>query len=212
MAAWIVREELEHLDIVAAYQNGGGSRSSPTLRRDVEHLYLTDCPHYGDTDVPVKYFLWVKAHGLQCMREGSGYFSRSFSLAQNSRHPKNVLGVPSSAASSTRSTTDPAPGACRTPAMPNFILEASASRGHCICPHCAYTRTNTPAPEKGPMSAPAFCHRVLQPASQGGATRGVFLRNRMRKDLDTRLAESELRLEGERKHASFPMSTCSVRR
>ena len=58
MAAWIVREEIQHLDITA-YQTEA-THLLAELQRDVEQLYLTDCPHYGDPDVPVKYFLWVK--------------------------------------------------------------------------------------------------------------------------------------------------------
>lgn len=55
MAAWIVREEIEHLD-VPAYQEAAGALVE-TLRSDLGRFYLTDCPLYGDQDVPVKYFI-----------------------------------------------------------------------------------------------------------------------------------------------------------
>ena len=74
MAAWIVREEIEHLDL-AAYQTAA-NHVLAALRRDVEHLYLTDCPHYGDANVPVKYFLWVKVVDCGSLQKGSGPFSR----------------------------------------------------------------------------------------------------------------------------------------
>ena len=64
MAAWIVREELETLDTeeygrIAAEVIG-------SLERDLGARYRTDCPQYGDAEVPVKYFLWVKV--LPCER------------------------------------------------------------------------------------------------------------------------------------------------
>src|SRR5881296_812404 len=31
-----------------------------SLTREIGRAYRTDCPHFGDNDVPVKYFLWVK--------------------------------------------------------------------------------------------------------------------------------------------------------
>src|SRR5208337_4377875 len=58
MAAWIVREEIEHLDL-AAYRAAANSLLV-ALAEDIGLGYRTDCPLYGDRDVPVKYFLWVK--------------------------------------------------------------------------------------------------------------------------------------------------------
>ena len=58
MSTWIVREEMEHLDVDCYREEA--DRLLEHLRRQVGHLYVTDCPRYGDRDVPVKYFLWVK--------------------------------------------------------------------------------------------------------------------------------------------------------
>ena len=58
MSAWIVREEIEHLDL-DSYTDEALCLISK-LRSEIEDYYLTDCPLYGDTNVPVKYFLWVK--------------------------------------------------------------------------------------------------------------------------------------------------------
>ncbi|MBP6809177.1 MAG: DUF1156 domain-containing protein, partial [Chromatiaceae bacterium] len=58
MSAWIVREELAHLDL-AAYDSAAAELTT-ALAVEIDDLYRTDCPHYGDTDCPVKYFLWVK--------------------------------------------------------------------------------------------------------------------------------------------------------
>ena len=58
MAAWIVREEIDHLDL-AAYGRAAGSLVD-TLRGEIGRYYRTFCPRYGDAEVPVKSFLWVK--------------------------------------------------------------------------------------------------------------------------------------------------------
>ena len=56
--AWIVGEELEHLDH-EAYRQAADQLVSH-LQKKIGDLYVTDCPAYGDKNVPVKYFLWVK--------------------------------------------------------------------------------------------------------------------------------------------------------
>ena len=47
MSAWIVREEIEHLDMDAYEQEA--AKLLKTLRAEIEDLYHTDCPLYGDT-------------------------------------------------------------------------------------------------------------------------------------------------------------------
>ena len=52
--------------------------------------YRTDCPLYGDRDVPVKYFLWIKV--LDCEKCGKQFdLFPGYLVAEDSRHPKNVL-------------------------------------------------------------------------------------------------------------------------
>ncbi len=58
MATWIVREEIEHLDL-DCYRMAARSLIK-TLTAEVGAAYRTDCPLYGEHNVPVKYFLWVK--------------------------------------------------------------------------------------------------------------------------------------------------------
>ena len=69
MAAWIVREEIEHIDLEAYRERSNALLA--VLQRDVGDFYRTDCPLYGDEDVPVKYFLWVKV--IDCDRCGGDY-------------------------------------------------------------------------------------------------------------------------------------------
>src|SRR5882724_1232014 len=66
MATWIVQEEIEHIDL-RAYRQAVSSLVL-NLEKEIGDLYLTDCPIYGDRDVPVKYFLWVKV--LDCEKCG----------------------------------------------------------------------------------------------------------------------------------------------
>ncbi len=88
MAAWIVREEIEHLDLVA-YREAADALVE-ALEQDVGASYRTDCPLYGDRDVPVKYFLWIKV--LDCEKCGKEFdLFPGYLLAEDSRHPKNVL-------------------------------------------------------------------------------------------------------------------------
>src|SRR3984957_12724107 len=56
MAAWIVREEIEHLVLAASSE--AVDALVEALEQDIGAGYRTDCPLYGDRDVPVKYFLW----------------------------------------------------------------------------------------------------------------------------------------------------------
>ena len=91
MSAWIVREEIEHLDI-SAYERAVGSLIT-ALRAEIDRYYRTSCPLYGDEDVPVKSFLWVKV--LDCEACGTPFdLFPGYLLAQNRRHPKNVLICP----------------------------------------------------------------------------------------------------------------------
>ena len=91
MSAWIVREEIEHLDMDAYEQEA--AKLLKTLRAEIEDLYNTDCPLYGDTDVPVKYFLWVKVLGCEACGTSIDLFP-GYLLSEDSRHPKNVLICP----------------------------------------------------------------------------------------------------------------------
>src|SRR5271155_510950 len=66
MATWIVREEIGYLDL-DAYRAASNSLLT-CLEREVGATYRTECPRYGDSGVPVKYFLWVKV--INCIRCG----------------------------------------------------------------------------------------------------------------------------------------------
>ena len=66
MAAWIVREASDGIDL-GAYEKAA-KRLAQGLEEEVGGYYRTRCVLYGDEDVPVKSFLWIKV--LDC--EGCG--------------------------------------------------------------------------------------------------------------------------------------------
>ena len=134
MSRWIVREELDALDI-AAYERSA-SELIAALRTEVDCYYRTFCPRYGDADVPVKSFLWVKV--LQCSACGFSFdLFPGYVLAQNRRHPKNVL-VCSVCGGLDEVADRSKPGSCSTCGALLKCL-GPARRGRCDCPRCGRT-------------------------------------------------------------------------
>ena len=185
MAAWIVREEIEHLDL-AAYQ-AAAERLLAELRRDIGHLYLTDCPHYGDADVPVKYFLWVKV--LDCAACGKEVdLFPGYLVAEDSRHPKNVLVCPS--CGDLNEVDDrSAPGACHS-CDAELHTEGPAGRGRCACPHCGH-ENEYPRAGEGPLRHRPFAMEYYNPHRKA-EHKGRFFKKPDAKDL-SRVAEAERR-------------------
>lgn len=136
MSAWIVREKLEHLSLHAYREAAYGLIA--TLERDLGALYRTDCPHYGDTDVPVKYFLWIKVLPCEHCAHDMDLFP-GYLVADDTRHPKHVLVC--LACGELNESQDPQePGdcsACRT----QLKLQGPARRNRIACNHCG--RENT---------------------------------------------------------------------
>jgi putative DNA methylase len=91
MATWIVREEIEHLDLDDYRRASDGLTRS--LRAELGVAYQTDCPLFGDRSVPVKYFLWVKTINCERCAKRIDLFP-SYLIADNTRHPKQVFVCP----------------------------------------------------------------------------------------------------------------------
>ncbi len=157
MAAWIVREELEHLDLPAY---GAESHALVDyLEQEVGALYRTNCPNFGDIDVPVKYFLWVKT--LECIacHKRIDLFP-GYRLAKDQRHPKHVLVC--SACGDLNEVNDPKdPGGCQA-CSSELKLEGPAHRNRCNYPHCGYTN-KYPRPENGPLQHRLFAIEYHNP-------------------------------------------------
>ena len=150
MAAWIVREEIDHLDL-AAYGRAAGSLVD-ALRGEIGPYYRTFCPRYGDAEVPVKSFLWVKT--LACAGCGQSIdLFPGYLLAANRRHPTNVL-VCAACGDLNEAADRDDPGGCAACGRA-LRLPGPARRGRCDCPRCGH-----PNPYPGKSGRP-LQHRLF---------------------------------------------------
>jgi adenine-specific DNA methylase len=162
MAAWIVREAIEHLDIDAYEEEAG--RLLSKLRAESGDLYLTDCPLYGDTDVPVKYFLWVKVIDCDSCGRSVDLFP-GYLLSEDSRHPKNVLVCPDCGELNEVKDRQN-PGACRS-CDARLHTEGPAGRNHCVCRHCGH-ENRYPRAAEGPLRHRMFAIEYFNPQRKAG--------------------------------------------
>ena len=185
MAAWIVREEIEDLDLTA-YRKAA-SKLVGTLEREVGELYRTDCPAFGDKDVPVKYFLWVKT--IPC--EGCGTdvdLFPGYLLADDTRHPRNVL-VCSECGDLNEVENLDDPGRCSW-CRARLVVNGPAKRGRCTCKACGAV-TKYPPKDAGPLGHRLFAIEYANPQRRGEHT-GRFFKKPDAKDL-ARVAKAEKR-------------------
>ena len=133
MSAWIVREEIERLDI-SGYRRAA-DHVVAALRGEVDRHYRTRCPAYGDENVPVKSFLWVKT--LDCDACGAPVdLFPGYLLAENRRHPKSVLVCPDCGDLNEVDDTK-RPGPCASCAA-HLRRAGPARRGRCDCLRCGH--------------------------------------------------------------------------
>lgn len=184
MSAWIVREELEHLDL-SAYERA--TRSLLESLGELDGFYRTDCPIYGDADVPVKYFLWVKVIDCEACGGAVDLFP-GYLLSENSRHPANVL-VCAECGELNEVEDRKQPGSC---AHCNAALkmEGPARRGRCACGHCGH-ENSYPCGAEGPLRHRLFAIEYYNPVRKAGH-RGRFFKKPDAKDL-ARVSEAESR-------------------
>jgi putative DNA methylase len=185
MATWIVREEIEHLDLNAYRQ--AARELIVKLERDVGHFYRTDCPIYGDRDVPVKYFLWVKMIDCeQCGREVDLFPGNL--LADDTRHPTNVLVCPDCGELNEIADTHK-PGKCRN-CGGDLAVMGPAKRNRCACRYCGHINTY-PRPAAGPPRHRLFAIEYYNPHRKNGHA-GRFFKKPDARDL-ARVAAAEAR-------------------
>ena len=162
MSAWVVREEIEHLD-VAAYERTAAALIA-SLRTEIGEYYRTSCPRYGDADVPVKSFLWVKL--LDCEACGMPFdLFPGYLLAENRRHPKNVL-VCSACGDLNEVDDRTSPGDC-TACGTGLTQTGPARRGHCDCPHCGHSNVY-PGEARHPLEHRLFAIEYYNPKRKAG--------------------------------------------
>jgi adenine-specific DNA methylase len=184
MAAWIVREELEDLDL-DAYRAAADAMLA-TLTAELGTLYRTDCSHYGDRDVPVKYGLWVKV--LDCAKCGEEVdLFPGYLVADATRHPLNVL-VCRDCGALNEVEDLKRPGkcvSCRTA----LVLEGPAKRNRCACRRCGHV--NHYPDGKAPLRHRLFAIEYYNP-HQKERHAGRFFKKPDAKDLSM-VAEAEAR-------------------
>ena len=187
MSAWIVREELEPIDL-AAYERAAGALID-ALRADLGRYYRTSCPRYGDPDVPVKSFLWVKV--LDCESCGAPVdLFPGYLLAENRRHPKNVLVCP--ACGDLNEVEDrKRPGTC-APCGSALDRAGPAGRGRCQCPSCGHSNVY-PGAAGRPLGHRLFAIEYHNPKRKAGH-KGRFFKKPDAEDL-ARVADAARRWE-----------------
>jgi adenine-specific DNA methylase len=176
MATWIVREEIEHLDI-KAYQEQA-KKLITSLRAELGDLYVTDCPTYGDKGVPVKYFLWVKVIDCANCAARIDLFP-GYLIAEDSRHPKNVFVCPNCGDLNEVSNRK-RPGACSSCAHP-LTIDGPAKRGQCKCSKCGHDNA-FPQSKSGPPKHRLFAIEYYNPARKA-KHKGRFFKKPDKQDL-----------------------------
>jgi putative DNA methylase len=176
MAAWIVREEIEHLD-VHAYQKASDALVK-ALEKDIGAAYRTDCPLYGDKDIPVKYFLWVKVLECEACKKEIDLFP-GYLIADDTRHPANVL-VCSECGELNEVADAKRPGKCSS-CNRALILTGPAKRNRCACPSCKHVN-KYPRKASSPLRHRMFAIEYYNPHRKDGHA-GRFFKKPDAKDL-----------------------------
>lgn len=160
MAAWIVREEIDDLDL-EAYQKAAGELQVH-LENELGRFYKTRCPITGRVDADVKYFIWVKTGICEsCSKEFDLFPGRV--LAEDSRHPAYVLVCPG--CGDLNEVADPKnPGSCSCGT--HLSVEGPVKRNKCACPHCGHVNS-APLHGEGPPSHRLFAIEYYNPDLKG---------------------------------------------
>jgi putative DNA methylase len=146
MAYWIVRQEIEYLDL-KAYREAAEALQS-AMEEKIGSFYKTICKKCGSPDAHVKYFIWVKT--LRCSGCGETFdLFPGYLLAGNQRHPKNVI-ICSKCGDLNEAESRKNPGNCYTCGSV-LQLKGPASRNRCECPHCNKVNTYPNASNSAPL-------------------------------------------------------------
>ncbi len=157
MAAWIVREEIEHLDL-DAYSNAARSLIEH-LTTEIGRTYRTDCVLYGDQNVPVKYFLWVKTTGCERCGHTIDLFP-GYLVADDTRHPRHVF-VCGACGELNEIENRNQPGQCHH-CKAKLTDHGPARRNQCPCPQCRHVNKYS-RPNEGPPNHRMFAIEYYNP-------------------------------------------------
>jgi putative DNA methylase len=144
MAFWIVREEIENLDVITYRKTANDLVFH--LGNEIGHLYRTKCLECGSEHAQVKYFLFVKIQSCcHCGKEIDllpGYL-----VAEDRRHPSNVL-LCDICGALVEVKDRRNPGVCTSCKTP-LQLAGPAKRNLCACRSCG-KNNSYPTPDSGP--------------------------------------------------------------
>jgi putative DNA methylase len=186
MAYWIVRQEIEHLDL-PAYREAA-NKLAESLNHQIGLLYKTTCLRCSSTDAHGKYFLWVKTQKCQLCSKEIDLFP-GYLIAENKRHPKNVL-ICSQCDGLTESDDRKNPGQCLYCQAP-LLSNGPAKRNQCQCPDCRTVNTY-PKLKDGPPKHRMFAIEYHCPRCKP-RHRGRFFKKPDDADL-MKYAEAEVRM------------------
>jgi len=144
IAYWIVREEMEHINL-SDYRKAA-EQVRLALAAELGHLYRTRCHHCGSVSAQVKYFLWVKTQQCGNCKVDVDLFP-GYLLAEDRRHPRNVF-VCAQCGELTECKDRRNPGKCGS-CQSLLSNSGPARRNQCRCPRCN-ALLEYPAPNAGP--------------------------------------------------------------
>lgn len=164
MAWWIVGQELASLD-VTEYRSAA-ERVAGAVEEEMGGLYRTRCSGCG-SEVPVKYFLWVKTRRCCDCDETFDLFP-GYLVAAAGRHPRDVL-VCAACGELAEVADRHRPGDCAS-CGEALRVGGPARRNRCRCPTCGGVNSYA-EPGSGPpmhrMIAIEYHCAECQPAHQG---------------------------------------------
>lgn len=150
MAWWIVREEVENLDVAAYRKAADDLRGS--LQQKLGHLYQTASMVNPAELCPVKSFFWVKTQPCQKCDTTFDLFP-GYRLARDVRHPRNIL-VCAECGELNEVEKVESPEGCRTCGS-QLRITGNVSRGKALCPKCGHAH-RVPERNVGP-----YTHRLF---------------------------------------------------
>jgi hypothetical protein len=132
MATWIVREEIDALNM-RAYE-AASKDLLDHLRDKLGYLYTTKCPISGRTDADLKYGLWVKT-GICSRCEHAFDLFQGYVVADDTRHTAYV--VVCHRCGDLHEISDPKNlGSCHCGAQ--LKIEGNVKRNKALCAHCGH--------------------------------------------------------------------------
>src|SRR5438874_2059162 len=122
MAYWIVREEIETLDLPAYIEAANILRDALEIK--IGRLYRTRCLKCGSPEAHAKYFLWVKSLDCRKCTKPVDLFPH-YLLSEDRRHPTNVFVCwKCGALHEGKSRREPSPcGHCGVPPNLDFVAK-----------------------------------------------------------------------------------------